>query len=106
VLSRCKGIILGEFTECGSEFTYGSVEAMLRSYLKEYNIPLLCGFPGGHGDINLPLVMGAPVTLDVRADGGTLTFDIAGQQREIRTAGVMAKSTSLVQRMRKAGKRE
>ena len=59
VLSRCKGIILGEFTECGSEFTYASVEAMLRSYLKEYNIPLLCGFPGGHGDINLPLVMGA-----------------------------------------------
>ena len=50
--------------------------------------------------------MGAPVTLDVRADGGTLTFDIAGQQREVRTAGVMAKSSSLVQRMRKAGKRE
>ena len=79
---------------------------MLSQYFSRYNIPVLCGLPAGHDDVNLPLVMGAPVTLDVRADGGTLTFDIAGQQREIRTAGVMAKSTSLVQRMRKAGKRE
>ena len=56
VLDRCKGIILGEFTDCGTEFTYESVEAMLHQMLKTYNIPVLCGFPGGHGDVNLPLV--------------------------------------------------
>lgn len=27
VLDRCKGIILGEFIDCGTEFTYESVEA-------------------------------------------------------------------------------
>ena len=47
--------------------------------LKKYNIPVLCGFPGGHGDVNLPLMMGAPVTLDVRSDGATLQFDIDGE---------------------------
>ena len=105
-LSRCRGVILGDFLSCPQDLGYESVEAMLSQYFSRYNIPVLCGLPAGHDDVNLPLVMGAPVTLDVRADGGTLTFDIAGQQREIRTAGVMAKSTSLVQRMRKAGKRE
>ena len=83
VLDRCKGVILGEFTDCGNEFEYESVEEMLCSYLAAYHIPVLCGFPAGHGDINLPLVMGAPVTIDVRADGATLQFDIVGQQTEV-----------------------
>lgn len=105
VLSRCKGIILGEFTECGSEFTYGSVEAMLRSYLKEYNIPLLCGFPGGHGDINLPLVMGAPVTIDVRNDGATINFNIDGEKEDVYVADITAPvQMPFAQRMKLAGK--
>ena len=105
VLSRCKGIILGEFTECGSEFTYASVEAMLRSYLKEYNIPLLCGFPGGHGDINLPLVMGAPVTIDVRNDGATINFNIDGEKEEVNVADITAPvQMPFAQRMKLAGK--
>ena len=105
VLSRCKGIILGEFTECGSEFTYGSVEAMLRSYLKEYNIPLLCGFPGGHGDINLPLVMDAPITIDVRNDGATIDFNIDGEKEEVNVADITAPvQMPFAQRMRLAGK--
>ena len=105
VLSRCKGIILGEFTECGSEFTYASVEAMLRSYLKEYNIPLLCGFPGGHGDINLPLVMGAPVTIDVRNDGATINFNIDGEKEDVYVADITAPvQMPFAQRMKLAGK--
>lgn len=105
VLSRCKGIILGEFTECGSEFTYASVEAMLRSYLKEYNIPLLCGFPGGHGDINLPLVMGAPVTIDVRNEGATINFNIDGEKEDVYVADITAPvQMPFAQRMKLAGK--
>lgn len=84
-LDRCRGVVLGEFTGCRADLGYESVEAMLREYLKGYAIPVLCGFPGGHGDVNLPLVMGAPVTMDVRADGATLSFDIAGQQQVVDT---------------------
>ena len=83
VLNRCKGVVLGEFTGCGDEFTYGSVEAMLHQYFEKYNIPVLCGFPAGHDDVNLPLVMGASVTLDVRDDGATLQFNIDGQQQTV-----------------------
>jgi muramoyltetrapeptide carboxypeptidase len=106
VLDRCKGVVLGEFADCGSEFTYGSVEAMLHEMLAEYNIPVLCGFPGGHGDVNLPLVMGAPVTIDVRSDGATLQFDIEGVQSEVHTAEITAVQTPAAARMRLAGKQE
>ena len=107
VLDRCKGIVLGEFTDCGTEFTYESVEAMLHDMLEEYHIPVLCGYPGGHGDVNLPLVMGAPVTIDVRNDGATLQFDIDGIQQEVRTEQIsVAKPTPVASRMRMAGKRE
>lgn len=74
VLDRCKGVVLGEFSDVGDDLTFESAEAMLREQIAKYNIPLLCGFPGGHGDVNLPLVMGAPVTIDVRNDGATLQF--------------------------------
>ena len=85
VLAHCKGIILGDFTDCENDVGYESVEAMLREYVAPYNIPLLCGFPAGHEKLNLPLVMGAPVTMDVRADGATLTFDIFGEQKTVCT---------------------
>jgi muramoyltetrapeptide carboxypeptidase len=105
VLDRCKGIILGEFVSCGSEFTYESVEAMLHEMLAEYHIPVLCGFPAGHGDINLPLVMGAPVTIDVRNDGATVQFDIDGTQNVVRTTDISSATTmSAALRMWLAGK--
>ena len=106
VLDRCKGIILGEFTDCGTEFSYDSVEAMLSTMLKAYNIPVLCGFPSGHGNLNLPLVMGAKVTIDVRSDGATLVFNIDGDQRQVNTEDIAAPTTSVASRMRLAGKRE
>ena len=106
VLDRCKGIILGEFTDCGNEFTFESVEAMLHEMLVEYHIPVLCGFPGGHGDVNLPLVMGANVTIDVRTDGATLQFNIDGDQQQVNTADITVPATSVAARMRLAGKIE
>ena len=106
VLDRCKGVILGEFTDCGTEFTYESVEAMLRPYLQKYNIPVLCGFPAGHGDVNLPLVMGAEVTIDVRQDGTSVQFNIDGETQVVNTADVTAAKTPLARRMQLAGKWE
>lgn len=87
VLARCKGIILGNFPNCGTEFQDESgntisVEAMLHHIFSPYNIPVLCGFPAGHGDVNLPLIIGAPVTIDVSSTGSTISFGVEGQQKE------------------------
>ncbi len=89
VLARCKGIILGGFTDCKNDVGYDNVETMLRQYIEPYHIPLLCVFPAGHDKVNLPLVMGAPVTLDVRTDGATLTFDMPGTPKTVRTEGLL-----------------
>ena len=104
VLDRCKGVVLGEFSDCGSEFTYENVEAMIRQIVEPYGIPMLCGFPAGHGDVNLPLVMGAPVTIDVRGDGATLRFNIDSQQRDITAGPAVTNTKSLSDRLRMAGK--
>ena len=106
VLDRCNGVILGSFVSCGSEFDYESVEAMLRSYLTAYNIPVMCGLPAGHDDVNLPLVMGAPVTMDVRADGTTLQFDIEGHQTEVNTTEISTTKSALEYRLKHSGKIE
>ena len=98
VFDRCRGVILGEFTDCEANLGYDSVEEMICGYLKDRDIPVLCGFPAGHGDVNLPLIFGAPVTLDVRADGATLTFDIAGQVKTVSTEDAVAETEDLLQK--------
>ena len=95
VFDRCKGVILGEFTDCGANLEFGSVEEMICSYLKDYGFPVLCGFPAGHGDVNLPLLMGAPVTLDVTPEGSRLHFDVEGPTQIIRTDEALAEIQNL-----------
>ena len=94
VLDRCRGIVLGEFTGCKANLDFGSVEEMICSYLEDYDIPVLCGFPAGHDDVNLPLLMGAPVTLDVTDAGATLTFHVEGRTRRIDTAAAVSEAVS------------
>ena len=111
VLERCKGIILGDFSDCGTEFkdesgNTMSVEAMLHKIFAPYNIPVLCGFPAGHGDVNLPLVMGAPVTIDVTSTGSAISFGIEGQQKEYQVSPDLKSTKSSVDiRMMLAGKK-
>lgn len=104
VLQRCKGVVLGDFTNCGNSISSESVEATLRRQIEKYNIPVLCGFPAGHGDVNLPLVMGAPVTIDVRPDGATLEFIVEGTPYTVNTANISVPKTSLEYRLMLAGK--
>ena len=74
-MRHCRGVVLGDFTGCGAEFDYASVEEMLvQRYLDRLGIPVLGGFPAGHGPVNLPLPMGARAVLDVRDDGASLHF--------------------------------
>lgn len=88
VLGRCKGVVLGNFSDIDQDISYPSAEALFITYLSRYNIPVLCGFPAGHCRINLPLIIGAPVTLDVRNDGASLTFNIDGPTTVVDTKRV------------------
>ena len=85
VMENVKGVILGEFVDSGTDLDFESTEAMLSQYLKQYNIPVMCGFPAGHDDINVPIVMGAKVKMEVTDKGATLSFNIKGKEKSVDT---------------------
>jgi muramoyltetrapeptide carboxypeptidase len=66
------GIVLGDFTGCDEkDADYRSAD-VLRSLAQQTGLPCAAGFPIGHGELNLPVPLGARVRLD--ADSGRLTF--------------------------------
>lgn len=71
-MDSIKGIVFCDFTDCGTEFAWTSVEEMLHNYTAGLGIPVAFGFTAGHGTLNLPLVEGATVTLTVTPDGAHL----------------------------------
>ncbi len=80
VFNRVKAVIVGDFLESNNDLSFTTVEEMLSPYLQKLNIPVCCGFPVGHGDVNLPLVCGADVCLDVNQDESILSFKIEGKK--------------------------
>lgn len=81
-LNRVKGIVFGEFTEYKPDENFETMEDMIHHWLYEWGyysddsqMPILYGFPGGHGDINWPVVLGSECTLYVGPTHATLTFD-------------------------------
>ena len=51
-----------------------SMREIILSAVNEYNYPVCFNFPAGHVDYNLPIILGANVTLDVSKKGVKLMF--------------------------------
>jgi muramoyltetrapeptide carboxypeptidase len=69
-LDSIGGVLVGEFADCIGRFGV-SVEDVLRERLERLRLPVLAGFPFGHGRRNDPLPLGLPAELD--ASQGTFT---------------------------------
>lgn len=65
-----RGIVFGEFTGCDEKDH--SAADVLDELAVTLGVPCAAGFRVGHGEVNQPLVLGAPVRLD--ADACTLSF--------------------------------
>ena len=74
---RVKGVVFGSFCSIKFDLQFGSVEQMLVAHLRDLDIPVCCGFPVGSNSC-LPLIMGAPCSLDVSVEEVTLTFNTEG----------------------------
>ena len=74
---RVKGIVFGTFNSIKYDLQYGSVEQMLIAHLHDYDIPVCCGFPVGSNSC-IPLIEGAPCSLDVTTEKAVLTYNIKG----------------------------
>lgn len=77
VLERLSGLIIGQFTEYEEKKQLGKeLYGALAELVKEYDYPVCFNFPVGHVPMNLPLINGAPVRLDVDRKGVKLTFEL------------------------------
>ncbi|WP_273446642.1 S66 peptidase family protein [Neolewinella agarilytica] len=66
-LDKAKGILLGEFVDCEADIddnSLGLVET-LSDRLYDLGVPILAGFPAGHGDRNYPVPIGGRVEMNV-----------------------------------------
>ena len=73
-LRNIRGIVFGDFSGGSRDLPYESVEQMLYQYASKLGIPVCCGFPAGHGAVNMPLVLGGRVKLDVGPEGSSISF--------------------------------
>lgn len=70
--SNVRGIVFGDFTECPTDLPYADMEDLLSRYVADLGIPVCFGFQGGHGKVNLPLVEGSRVKLEVGSQGSRI----------------------------------
>lgn len=79
---RVKGIIFGTFSSIKYDLQYGSVEQMLIAHLRNYDIPVCCGFPVGSNSC-IPMIEGAPCSLDITSESAVLTFNLKGSRQQM-----------------------
>ncbi len=71
-LQPLAGILLGSFTGCDPENGGYTCSDVLREKLEPLQVPILSGFPAGHGVANWPIPMGIKVRID--ADARAVSF--------------------------------
>jgi len=72
----CNGIIIGDMTNIkkNSKPFGQTVEEIVLEATKEYNFPILFGFPAGHDDINKALFLGREIEMNVKKQHSTVKF--------------------------------
>ena len=75
-LSGLKGLIIGGMTDMKNTAPdYGkNAYEIVYEMVKEYNYPVLFGFPAGHMYPNLPLIMGNEVEMNVKQETCSIKF--------------------------------
>ncbi len=75
--TNLKGLVVGDFSSVKPNKPYWgtSTNQLILDVVKEYNFPVLFGFPAGHKKDNRALILGRKVRLDVcKKEKSTLTF--------------------------------
>lgn len=65
ILQSLTGLIVGQFTNYHADSNFPNMETMINEIITQYNYPVTFNAPIGHIDNNIPLIMGAEITLSV-----------------------------------------
>jgi muramoyltetrapeptide carboxypeptidase len=78
ILQNMSGLIVGHFTDMKtSNSDYGKTAyEIIHDAVKEYDYPVVFGFPAGHELPNYPLLMGGKVEVDVTREGCNINCDL------------------------------
>lgn len=83
VLEKLSGLIIGQFTEYHENHSLGKdLYGALADIVAEYDYPVCFGFPVGHVSMNVPLINGAEVSLEVGKKEVRLLFDYPSDEVE------------------------
>lgn len=70
VLSKLKGLIIGQFSNCAEDdLMPKTIYQNILELVSSYNYPVCFNFPVGHVDNNLPLLNGGWVDLKISDSG-------------------------------------
>lgn len=74
VLSRIKGLVVGQFTDCEPDpgMKISNIYATIREAVEAYSYPILFDFPAGHVEDNRPLYLNHPATLITTGQSASL----------------------------------
>mgnify|MGYP006238000461 FL=1 len=70
------GLIVGDFTDLRKNTTpFGrNLKELILDIVNEYKIPVVFGFPAGHGEKNFPMILGREIELIVSKEGADIKF--------------------------------
>jgi len=74
-LDQIRGLVFGEMVGCQARERI-DLESVILDLFRDYDIPIIFGFPSGHGQTNLTIPLGVEVSLD--GTYGRLIFDESG----------------------------
>lgn len=74
MLNQVKGVIVGHFTDMKDVDRFGEPYAVIDTYLRGLDIPVVYAFPAGHEEPNTALYMGRQATLTVGQEGARLEY--------------------------------
>ncbi len=77
VTRRLSGVLIGGLTGCEAKDAAYSCLDVVADRVRSWGVPAITGFPIGHGDLNLPLPLGAHAVLDC-GEGSLALEDSAG----------------------------
>jgi len=71
-----KGLIVGDFTDLRKNTTpFGrNLKELILDIVDEYEIPVVFGFPAGHGEKNFPMILGREIELIVSKESANIKF--------------------------------